>query len=207
MAILKIDCLSNQFKVLLASPSVFWPNAKANLSSLAALCERHILTPLVPIDDCASAADVPLARRIYKSNTHMLHSADGVLADLQELRGHEPDLGAAFDVGFAAALELPIVGYGAPVDCYADRVSKTRMCKRDVLGMLRECNSQMAVEDFGMPLSLRLGCSAMLVNSEEEGSELLAAMLRHGPASSRRGSFDNWLQARVLDHNTRKVSD
>ena len=193
-------------RVYLAGPSVFRPNAKAHLASLASLCERHGLTALLPTDDCAGATDAPLARRIYESNTQMLRSADGVLADLQEWRGHEPDSGTAFEVGFAAALELPIVGYGAPVDCYADRVSKTRTCERDALGMLRECDSQMAVEDFGMPLNLMLGCSAVLVNSEEEGIELLAAMLRHGPASSRKGTFDSWLQARVLDYNARKVA-
>ncbi|RZI54729.1 MAG: nucleoside 2-deoxyribosyltransferase [Pseudomonas sp.] len=193
-------------RVYLAGPSVFRPNAKVHLASLAALCERHGLTPLLPTDDCVGDADAPLARRIYESNTQMLRSADGVLADLQEWRGHEPDSGTAFEVGFAAALELPIVGYGAPVDCYADRVSKTRTCERDALGMLRECDSQMAVEDFGMPLNLMLGCSAVLVNSEEEGIELLAAMLRHGPASSRKGTFDSWLQARVLDYNARKVA-
>jgi nucleoside 2-deoxyribosyltransferase len=137
----------------------------------------------------------------------MLRSADGVLADLQEWRGHEPDSGTAFEVGFAAALELPIVGYGAPAECYAERVSQTRACERDALGMLRECDSQMAVEDFGMPLNLMLGCSAVLVNSEEEGIAMLAAMLRHGPASSRKGTFDNWLQARVLDYNNQKVSE
>lgn len=196
---------SRRPRVYLAGPSVFRPNAKAHLASLAALCERHGLAPLQPTDDCAGTADAPLARRIYESNTQMLRSADGVLADLQEWRGHEPDSGTAFEVGFAAALELPIVGYGAPVDCYADRVSKTQTCERDALGMLRECDSQMAVEDFGMPLNLMLGCSAVLVNSEEEGIELLAAMLRHGPASSRKGSFDSWLQARVLDYNARQV--
>ncbi|RZJ83806.1 MAG: hypothetical protein EOO64_05370, partial [Massilia sp.] len=121
-------------RVYLAGPSVFRPNAKEHLASLAALCTQHGLTPLLPTDDCAGAADAPLARRIYDSNTQMLRSADGVLADLQEWRGHEPDSGTAFEVGFAAALELPIVGYGAPVDCYADRVSKTRTCERDALG-------------------------------------------------------------------------
>ena len=85
-------------------------------------------------------------------------------------------------------------------------MSQTRACERDALGMLRECDSRMAVEDFGMPLNLMLGCSAMLVNSEEEGIAMLAAMLRHGPASSRKGTFDNWLQARVMDYNARNVS-
>ena len=95
-------------RVYLAGPSVFRPNAKEHLASLAAQCERHGLTPLLPTDDCAGAADASLARRIYDSNTQMLRSADGVLADLQEWRGHEPDSGTAFEVGFAAALDLPI---------------------------------------------------------------------------------------------------
>jgi hypothetical protein len=30
----------------------------------------------------------------------------------------------------------------------------------DALGMLRGCESQSAVEDFGMPMDLMLGCSA-----------------------------------------------
>jgi len=94
------------------------------------------------------------------------------------------------------------VAYGALQACYADRVSQTRACERDALGMLRECDNRMAVEDFGMPLKLMLGCSAVLVNSKEEG----IAMLRHGPASSHKGTFDSWLQARVLDYNARKVS-
>ena len=72
--------------------------------------------------------------------------------------------------------------------------------------MLRECDSRMAFEDFGLPLNLMLACSAVLVDSEEEGIAMLAAMLRHGPASSREGTFDSWLQARVMDCNARKVS-
>jgi hypothetical protein len=57
-----------------------------------------------------------------------------------------------------------------------------------------------------MPLNLMLGCSAVLVKSEEEGIAMLTAMLRHGPASSRQGTFDSWLRARVLDYNARKVA-
>jgi len=72
--------------------------------------------------------------------------------------------------------------------------------------MLREGDSCMAVEDFRMPLNLMLGCSAMLMNLEEVRIELLAGMLRHGSASSRKSTFDSWLQARVLNYNNRKVS-
>jgi hypothetical protein len=65
--------------------------------------------------------------------------------------------------------------------------------------MLRECDSRMAAEDFGMPPNLMLGCSAVRANSKEEGIAMLAAMLRHAPASFCKGSFNSWLQARVLD--------
>ena len=68
---------SRRPRVYLAGPSVFRPNAKEHLASLAAQCERHGLEPLLPTDDCGGAADAPLARRIYESNTQMLRSADG----------------------------------------------------------------------------------------------------------------------------------
>ena len=118
-------------KVYLAGPAVFRPDAREHMARLAAQCEHHGLQALLPTDDCGGAADAPLARRIYAANTRMLREADGVLADLQEWRGHEPDSGTAFEVGFAAALELPIVGYGASAECYADRVARTRRCERD----------------------------------------------------------------------------
>jgi nucleoside 2-deoxyribosyltransferase len=190
--------------VYLAGPSVFRPNAKAHLAELARLCERHGLHPLLPTDDCGGAMDQPLARRIYAANTRMLRSAHGVLADLQEWRGHEPDSGTAFEVGFAAALGLPIVGYGLAGDTYAERVARSRPCERDAHGTLRECESRMAVEDFGMPLNLMLGCSAILVNSEEDGIALLASLLRAAPAAQPAGSFDRWLQAEVLDDGTQR---
>jgi nucleoside 2-deoxyribosyltransferase len=195
-------------QVYLAGPSVFRPNAKAHLAELAALCERHGLNPLLPTDDCGGSMDEPLARRIYAANTRMLRSADAVLADLQEWRGHEPDSGTAFEVGFAAALGLPIVGYGASEGSYAERVSRTRPCERDTHGTLRECASQMAVEDFGMPLNLMLGCSAVLVASAEEGLALLASMLGgEGDATPRNpGSFDRWLHESVLDEDTQRMS-
>jgi len=189
-------------RVYLAGPAVFRPDAREHLGRLAALCARHGLQALLPTDDCGGAADAPLAHRIYAANTRMLREADGVLADLQEWRGHEPDSGTAFEVGFAAALELPIVGYGASAESYAERVSRTRPCERDAVGMLRERDGGMAVEDFGMPLNLMLGCSARLVPTAEDAIALLAAFFaerRAARAPHPTGSFDRWLRERVLD--------
>lgn len=189
-------------KVYLAGPAVFRPDAREHMARLAALCEHHGLQALLPTDDCGGAADAPLARRIYAANTRMLREADGVLADLQEWRGHEPDSGTAFEVGFAAALDLPIVGYGASAETYAERVSRTRPCESDAVGMLREREGGMAVEDFGMPLNLMLGCSARLVPTAGDAIALLAAFFaerRPTPAPHPARSFDRWLRERVLD--------
>ena len=41
------------------------------------------------------------------------------------------------------------------------------MCERGAIDILRKYDSQTAVEDFGMSQNLMLGCSAVLVNSEE----------------------------------------
>ena len=44
------------------------------MASLAALCERHGLTPLLPTDDCAGADDAPLARRIEDAHANCLEN-------------------------------------------------------------------------------------------------------------------------------------
>lgn len=83
------------------------------------------------------------------------------------------------------------MAYGALQAYFVDCVSETQSSERDALGMLRQRDICMAVEDFGMPSNLMFRCSAVLVHSEEEGIAVLAAMLSHGPASSRKGSFDS----------------
>lgn len=115
------------------------------------------------------------ARRIYEANTQMLRSADGVIANLQCFRGQEPDSGTVFEVGFAIALQLPVVAYGVPEASYAERVQSALDCRRGEDGVLRENADATVVEDFGLRLNLMLGCSVMFESSAEDALKRLAA--------------------------------
>ena len=81
-------------------------------------------------------------------------------------------------------------------------VIEAGLAERDAVGMLREVDGGMAVEDFGMPLNLMLGCAARLVPAAEDAIALLAAFFaehRPTPASPPEGRFDRWLRARLQD--------
>lgn len=49
------------------------------------------------------------------ANIARLDSADGVIANLRDFRGTEPDAGTVFEVGYAHARGIPVIGYGVPM--------------------------------------------------------------------------------------------
>ena len=55
-----------------------------------------------------------MAEHIFTSNVAKLSEADGVIANLAPFRGHEPDSGTVFEVGYAIARGIPVIGYGVP---------------------------------------------------------------------------------------------
>lgn len=166
-------------RVYVAGPDVFRPDAAEHLRKLAAACEALGMEALVPPDGADPEGRVisgeARARRIYEANTQMLRSADGVIANLQCFRGQEPDSGTVFEVGFAIALQLPVVAYGVPEASYAERVQSALDCRRGEDGVLRENADATVVEDFGLRLNLMLGCSVMFESSAEDALKRLAA--------------------------------
>ena len=98
-------------RIYLAGPDVFRPDAALHFALLSAACETLGLEPVVPFDESITAATTP--QSIYEANMQKLRSADGVVANLAPFRGAEPDSGTVFEVGVAAALDLPVVAYGA----------------------------------------------------------------------------------------------
>lgn len=149
-------------KVYLAGFDVFRPDADVVFADLCAEARRLGLTPLAP-SDCepapAGAGAAEAAAHIFQCNLAKLREADAVIANLAPFRGDEPDSGTVFEVGFAVATQIPVVGYGLMPGSYADRVKSSRPCERDDGGQLRETKSGMLVEDFGLPLNLMLSCS------------------------------------------------
>lgn len=144
-------------KVYLAGPDVFRQDALQWAEAARALCAARGLTALVPLD----GEDVTAAG-IYASNVAMIRAADAVVANLNPFRGAEPDSGTCFEVGFAAALGKPIVGYVAEAGELVERVRRHGgVLQQDASGWHDAAG--MRVENFGLPLNLMLAMPARVV--------------------------------------------
>lgn len=155
-------------KIYLAGPDVFLPNAIAHGVALRALCAEYGFEGLYPLDgsesNTSTAADVPPtpgspsdAQRIYQANIALIRGADAVMANLQNFRGAEPDSGTAFEVGYAAALGVPVWAYGAPSGAIVEQIAGDAS-GRDADGYL--------IESFGMSRNLMLACAARLIDGD-----------------------------------------
>ncbi len=142
--------------IYLAGFDVFRPDARAHGERLKAWCAQAGHRGLYPLDHALpeGLSGAAAARWIYQANCGLIRQADAVLANLNDFRGHEPDSGTAFEVGFAAALGKPVVGY---LD--DDRPLRAQLgATHDAQGLL--------VEDFGLARNLMLACAATLVRGD-----------------------------------------
>ncbi|KQP06447.1 nucleoside 2-deoxyribosyltransferase [Pseudorhodoferax sp. Leaf265] len=168
-------------RIYLAGPDVFRPDSAQVFARLKAACARLGLAGLEPADDAAPGTAAlqgdALAQRIYEGNVARIRAADGVLANLADFRGLEPDSGTVFEVGYAIALGKPVAAYGVPPGSYAARVGAARDCAPDGQGVLRERGDGTMVEGLGQRLNLMLARSVGLADSPEDALRLLAERL------------------------------
>ncbi len=171
---------STRPRVYLAGPDVFRPDSAQVFEALRAACERLHLLAVPPSDGNLAAGfdgdDDAHAQRIYDDNIALIRSCDGVVANLAPFRGFEPDSGTVFEVGFAIALGLPVVGYGISASTYAQRVGAQVDCKPDPHGVLRESATGLMVEGLGQRANLMLTRSVVALADDAE--DALARLAR-----------------------------
>ncbi|RYF31321.1 MAG: nucleoside 2-deoxyribosyltransferase [Comamonadaceae bacterium] len=168
-------------RIYLAGPDVFFRDSAAIFSRLKAQCERLGLVGIEPSDGGIAAgfegSDDLLAQRIFDGNIQLIREADGVIANLVPFRGHEPDSGTVFEVGFAVALGKPVVAYGVDQRSYAERVGAAVPCRKGADGVLREVENGTMVEGLGQRLNLMLTRSTAIETSAESALARLASLL------------------------------
>ena len=168
-------------RIYLAGPDVFLPDHARIFAALKAHCARLGLAGVAPTDaapsPAAAAGDDARAQAIYEGNVALIRGADGVIANLASFRGQEPDAGTVFEVGFAVALGLPVVGYAVPPGSYAERVQAAIACRRDAAGVVTEAATGTVVEGLGQPLNLMLSRSIELAPTAAQAIEWLARRL------------------------------
>ncbi|OZI40252.1 nucleoside 2-deoxyribosyltransferase [Bordetella genomosp. 1] len=149
-------------RIYLAGFDVFRADAVAHGERLKALCREHGFEGLYPLDNAlpAELSGDAAAGWIYRQNVTLIRRADLVMANLNPFRGHEPDSGTAFEVGYAVALGKPVWAYTGQDRPLIEQVPGT---VRDGLHVDADGYT---VEDFGRPLNLMLAQSARVVTGD-----------------------------------------
>lgn len=151
-------------RIYLAGPDVFYPDAAERAMAHKQYCQALGYEPLHPSDN-----ELNTAQAIYQSNIDMLREADAVIANLNPFRGAEPDSGTSFEMGFAIALGLPVVGYVS-----ADRDTVSQVMR--ALGKGAVCydterelwldDQGCFIEGFGLHANLMIAVSSEIVVGE-----------------------------------------
>ncbi len=143
--------------IYFAGPDVFYPDAARLADEHKTLCRQYGFEPLHPIDQPTLAS-----RHIFDTNIELLGRADAVVANLNPFRGAEVDSGTAFEVGFAVARGIPVVGYIESSECLKDRVGRLFGPLGEQDGVWRDQDGNL-VENFGHPVNLMLAESCLIV--------------------------------------------
>ena len=168
-------------RVYLAGFDVFRADALAHGERLKALCREYGFEGCYPLDNQApgSLAGRALAEWILRQNLALIDRADLVMANLNPFRGHEPDSGTAFEVGYAVALGKPVWAYTAQAASLVEQLG----ARRAPHDPSRHVDAQgYTVEDFGLNLNLMLACTARVVAGD--AVQCLAAMAAQARAAT-----------------------
>ena len=142
-------------KIYLAGPDVFLPDAIEIGRRKAAICARHGVRGLYPLDNAVdlSAADASLA--IFKGNEAMMDAADAIIANLTPFRGPSADAGTVYELGYMAGRGKFCLAYSNDPAIYVERVKRIDDVTKSAAGHLVD-NDGLTVEDFGLPDNLMM---------------------------------------------------
>ena len=141
-------------KVYLAGPDVFLPDAVEIGRRKAAICDRHGLIGLYPLDNDVDLAAPDASRMIFRGNEAMMDGADAIIANLTPFRGPGADAGTVYELGYMAGRGKLCFGYCNDPALYADRVRRLTTVE-DQAGRLVDAEG-LTVEDFGLPDNLMM---------------------------------------------------
>ncbi len=134
-------------RVYLAGPDVFLPDPAAQGERLKAICARHRMVGVFPLDpldggDPEQWADLPLAERIARRNEAHILGCDMLVANLTPFRGPSADAGTVFELGFMRALGRPVSGWTNVAAGFTERTlaftGRATAAERDADGMALE---------------------------------------------------------------------
>jgi len=145
-------------RIYMAGPDVFRRDYAAHKAAIGRCCAALGLVALCPGDDEVTGdSRLDVSRAIFELNMSLIDSADCVAANVGNFRGHEPDSGTVFEIGYA-------IGRGKPVWCY--NVPGVPLLDQVPQAEPGVCRDGMAIEDFGLPRNLMLAHACRLLEGD-----------------------------------------
>ena len=184
-----------RMRVYLAGPDVFLPDPLARAAALKAICARHGLSGVSPLDELAGGdpaewALLPEAFRIARRNEAHIASCAALVANLTPFRGPSADAGTVFELGFMRALGRPVFGWSNDAERFAERTRAAFATARQADGSWRD-GEGMLVEDFA-PLADNLMIDGAIAAS---GGVLVARDVPRREAWTSLEAFEACIQA------------
>ncbi len=107
----------------LAGPDVFLPNAADHAAAKLAICARHGLRGMPPLndDDLLALPPEQAWRAIFAKDLAMMEAADLVIANLTPFRGASADAGTLVELGWFLGSGKPIFAYSNTATPFAER--------------------------------------------------------------------------------------
>jgi nucleoside 2-deoxyribosyltransferase len=140
-------------KAYLAGPDVFLPDAREHARRKVAICARHGIAGLPPLnEDLESLGAMPdeeAWRLIFRKDLAMMEECDLVIANLTPFRGPSADAGTLIEVGWFLGRGRPIFGYSNAAEPFSERSRRQVEAVPDPLPGL-------AVEGFALPDNLMI---------------------------------------------------
>ena len=140
-------------KAYLAGPDVFLPDAVAHARRKVAICARHGIEGLSPLNEDVSSlqgmTDEEAWTTIYRKDIAMMEACGLVIANLTPFRGVSADSGTLIEVGWFLGRGLPVFGYSNSAAGFAGR-------SRAYLAVVPDPMPGLAVEGFGLPDNLMI---------------------------------------------------
>jgi nucleoside 2-deoxyribosyltransferase len=169
-------------RIYLAGPEVFLPDALEIAEQKKAMCRRHGLEGVFPVDpelaDLRDLRPVEIAHRIGAGNVALMTSCDGVIANLTPFRGVSADAGTALEIGYMASLDRIVLGYSNVAVPYKERA--IQYYAGPAAADTDTYSAGTSIEDFGFTDNLMIECAVracgakIVVSRVPPGMELRA---------------------------------
>ena len=146
-------------RIYLAGPDVFFPDPLSRGEAKKDLCRTYGFEGVFPLDadfDPANLEKREQAVQISRNNERLIRTCNLLIANMTPFRGPSMDVGTAFEMGFARALEKPVLGYTNDARKFKDRtLASIGGINKKEIGRLAD-RHDMAIEDFDLTDNLMI---------------------------------------------------